>query len=155
MVAVLPFLAMPFATPDFGAGATVLGVLALIWLAVLVGVLGGAIRAVILIRRGSSAARRTGIILLLVIAAVPLSCCFGPSLLFRLNYGSFPLSGNPYARVKDKMSPDEVRVALGNPHNREKRDDGEHWYYYQDSFQIGWFCVDFDPDGLVKGTHGW
>jgi outer membrane protein assembly factor BamE (lipoprotein component of BamABCDE complex) len=76
--------------------------------------------------------------------------------MFRLNYGSYPLSGNPYGKVKEGMSADDVRAALGDPHNRETRgDDGEGWYYYQDSFQIGWFCVDFGLDGRVKGTHGY
>ena len=155
MDAVLPLMALPFATPDFGAGASALAVLALIWLAVLVGAVAGAIRGVVLIRREASESRRKGTILLLVSAAVPLSCCFGPSLVFRVNYGSYPLSGNPYPRIKERMSADEVRAALGNPHRREERGDEEGWYYYQDAFQIGWFCVDFGPDGRVKGTHGY
>ncbi len=155
MDAVLPLMAIPFATPDFGAGARIVGVLALIWLAYLAGALFGGIRGVILIRRGWSHGRWIGIILLLVSAAVPFSCCVAPSLLFRQHYGSFPLSGNPYTRVKEGMSADEVRASLGNPHNRDERDDGEGWYYYQDSLEICWFCVDFGPDGRVKGTHGW
>jgi len=154
MDAVLPLMAIPFATPDFGAGATILGILALIWLAVLVATSVGAIRGLILIHRGSSQIRRRGISLLLVSAAVPLSCCFGPSLLFRLSYGSFPVSGNLYAQVKEGMSADEVRAALGNPHKRYEEEVGERWYYYEDSFRIFWFCVDFGPDGRVKGRHG-
>src|SRR5947207_2490898 len=135
MDAVLPLMVIPFATPDFGAGAAILGVLALIWLAVLLAALVGAIRGVILIRRRPSPARRTGIILLLVSVAVPFSCCVGPSIVFRLNHGSYPLGGDPYTQVKEGMSADDVRAALGNPHNREEREDGEAWYYYQDSFE--------------------
>ena len=31
---------------------------------------------------------------------------------------------------------------------------GEGWYYWLDSFGIGYFGVRFGPDGRVTGTHG-
>lgn len=147
-------MAFPFATPDFGAGASILGLLALIWVAVILSAVGGILWGVWLLGRGTAQSRRKGLVVLLVSALVPLSCGLGPSVVFRLTYGRFPLSGDPRIRVSEGMSAERVRALLGEPHERTNRPDGEGWYYYQDSYGIYWFCVDFGLDRRVKGTHG-
>ncbi len=53
------------------------------------------------------------------------------------------------------MTADEVRAALGPPHEvHNYREGGGHWYYWLDWFGIGWFAVGFGPDGRVTGSGG-
>jgi outer membrane protein assembly factor BamE (lipoprotein component of BamABCDE complex) len=71
-----------------------------------------------------------------------------------LEYGNYPLGSYPNGKITQGMTKDEVEAILGSPHERFKRDDEETWYYWLDSFRIGFFGVRFGPDGHVTGTHG-
>ena len=51
------------------------------------------------------------------------------------------------------MTRDEVTQTLGRPHERFSGGDGERWFYWLDSFGLGWFGLDFGPDGRVTGTY--
>ncbi len=140
-----------------GAGAA-----ACFWLVVAVVtfvlVLAGAARGVGLVRRQSRQSRRAGAALLAVCAVVPLACCVGPSLLFRLEHGRFPLGAIPGYEVReamerDRLTTDEVIARFGLPHQRDKFDDGEDWLYATDALGMSdFFLVQFGPDGRVKHT---
>ena len=52
------------------------------------------------------------------------------------------------------MSGEEVVAILGNPHERYLKNGGENWLYWIDSFGLGWFGVDFGPNGYVVRTYG-
>ena len=86
---------------------------------------------------------------------MPLSCCVGPSLVFRQQYGRFPIPWEARLLVKEGMSAEEVQAALGEPQEIVKRDSGDRWYYYTDSFHIGIFAIDFGQEGRVRRTVWW
>jgi hypothetical protein len=143
-----------FATPDFGSGAGILGIVTLVWLAVLVLVAVGVFGGFRLLKRESLIARRCGWILLLGSLSVPLFCCLAPPGIVRITYGNFPIGAYPNGKIREGMSKDEVAAVLGAPHERYTEDDGESWYYWVDSFGAHWFCVRFGPEGRVIRTHG-
>ena len=87
-------------------------------------------------------------------AFVPVACCFGPAQVFRIHYGRYPISGDPFGKVEKGMTADQVLANLGEPHERRKRNDLETWVYYSDSFGIGDFYVDFGADGRVTSRYG-
>jgi SmpA / OmlA family len=139
-----------FATPDFGAGGGVICILVLIWAFVLVFALAGVIWGGRVFAKGSL----KGCVIILVSGSVPLACCIGPPLTFRVAHGSFPLSGYPSGKIEKGMTAEEVTAILGEPHRRTKRDDRETWTYCLDSFCVGDFFVDFGVDGRVTSTYG-
>jgi SmpA / OmlA family len=143
-----------FATPDFGAGAFAALLLLLAWAATLALVAGGAVWGARLLYSKSRIVRRGGLIFLLGSLSVPLFCCLAPPCIIRIAYGNFPIGGRPQGKINEGMSSDEVAAVLGTPHERFKEQDGERWYYWCDSFGIGWFCVRFGPEGRVTGTYG-
>ena len=71
-----------------------------------------------------------------------------------MEYGNYPLGSYPNGKITEGMTRDEVSAVLGSPHERFTSDDEESWYYWIDSFGIGYFCVRFGPEGRVTGTHG-
>src|SRR5947209_16578287 len=101
-----------------------------------------------------SKAKRYGLVLVLVSGAVPLCCCLLPPVVVRITYGNYPLGSYPNGKIREGMTRDEVAAILGSPHERFRRDDEESWYYWLDSFGIGYFGVHFGSEGRVTGTHG-
>lgn len=145
---------MLFATPDFGVGASIWGMVCLAWVVVFVLVALGIAWGTKLLRSESSKARRYGLVLVLVSGAVPLSCWLLPPVAVRMMYGNYPLGSRPDGKIMEGMTRDEVSAARGSPHERFKTDDEESWYYWIDPFGAGYFGVRFGPEGRVKGTHG-
>ena len=142
------------ATPDFGASAGI-GLCPLFaWAVVLVFVGVGVFWGVRLVRGQSSKSRAFGVLLVVVSALIPFACCLGPPHVVRVVYGNYPLGSYPSGKIKEGMSADEVVAILGTPHERYKEGDGEHWYYWLDSFDMNYFGVQFGPDGRVVSTHG-
>ena len=139
-----------FATPDFGVSfvlaAFVVAAGALILLLSLIGfIVGMRMR-----RKGSRAGGRSALFSVLF----PVFCYFAPSLVFRLEYGHFPLGAYPDGKIETGMTPKQVQAILGAPQRRIKLNGQEEWYYDSHSFGIYYFGVDFGSDGHVHGTHG-
>ncbi len=145
---------MVFATPDFGAGATIWGMVCLAWLVVLVLTVLGIAWGSRLLRSQSPKDRKYGLFFVVVSGMVPLCCYLLPPQIVRITYGNYPLGSNPSGKISEGMTRDEVSAILGNPHELFKTDDEESWYYWLDSFGIGYFGVRFGPEGRVIGTHG-
>jgi hypothetical protein len=143
-----------FATPDFGAGACIWGLLGFVWLLVLLLVFVGFGYGAKLLGSGSRSVRRRGILLLLACLATPLLCFFGPREVVRLTHGNYPLGAFPNGKITKGMSREEVLEIVGTPHERENQADKETWYYWLDSFGISLFWVYFDADGRVTGAYG-
>ena len=143
-----------FATPDFGASACIYGFLLIVWAAVLVLVLVGFGWGAKLLRSESPKIKMRGILILLVSVLVPLTCCLAPPHTVRVLYGNYPIGSYPNNKIHKGMTADDVTEVLGTPHERFTQGGGEQWYYWIDSFGIGYFGVRFGPDGRVIGTHG-
>jgi hypothetical protein len=143
-----------FATPDFGASATMGVCVVVVWAFVLVLVLVGLVRGIRLLGSELPKSRKRGLLLVLVSGLVPFCCWLLPPQVVRIVYGNYPLGSYPNNKINQGMTTDEVEEILGKPHKRIKADDGEHWYYWIDSFDIYWFGVRFGPEGRVIGTHG-
>jgi outer membrane protein assembly factor BamE (lipoprotein component of BamABCDE complex) len=88
-----------------------------------------------------------------VSGSIPLCCCLGPPHVIRLEYGNYPIGRFPND-IRPGMSAEEVVATLGTPHERHSRGDVDSWFYWIDSFGLGWFGVDFGPDGRVTHTYG-
>jgi hypothetical protein len=125
-----------FATPDFGASGSMMCFLMVVWAIVLTLVGIGVIRGMRLAQSGSPKTRRHGVLLLLLCAAVPLSCCLGPSQVVRVFYGNYPIGHSPDDTIKEGMTADEVLGILGPPHERVEQDNEQRWYYWKDSVSI-------------------
>ncbi len=144
---------MIFATPYFGTGGLVLLILYGISLTILgIGIASIAWR--IALRRSPTTSRKlTGSLLVMASLLLPISCCSGPSILFRLNHDTPPLSGIPRDVIKVGMTQDEVRAKLGNPHEIKNHDPQQVvWFYWQDAVGFEWFVVIFGPDGRLEHT---
>src|SRR5262245_24374103 len=94
---------------------------------------------------------------IVLLAAVVLSCCVLPDLLFRVKYGRPPLSAEKYrtSLVTGGMTADEVRAALGEPHEIHPAvspEDEEVWFYHTDLLGPSSLGVNFGPDKRVTGT---
>jgi hypothetical protein len=144
---------MIFATPDFGTGAYLALILLIVWVVVLALVVFGILRGARLLNNGAAKDRKYGILLIVMSGLIPLLCCLGPPEVVRIVYGNYPIGQYP-SNIREGMSADEVLATLGSPHERFQENDGEHWYYWIDSFGIHWACVDFGSDGRVSHTHG-
>jgi hypothetical protein len=88
------------------------------------------------------------------------SCCVMPSLIFRSKYGRAPLTVQEYRetawKVKKGMTANEVRAAIGAPHEivPDNREEGATtWYYYTNAFAFGFFGVNLDAGSRV--TSSW
>lgn len=140
-----------FATPDFGASGVLVLFVLIAWAIVLafvgIGVVCGS-------KIAAQGRRAMGFVCVGISLVVPLMCCFGPPHAIRLMYGNYPLGRYPNGVISEGMTPDDVIARLGTPHERTQRNDRESWYYWLDSFGIGYFGVNFGPDGRVTGTHG-
>jgi hypothetical protein len=128
----------------FGVGLAVLGIGAV-----------GIVRGVILLRRPPPRRRSSGILYIVAGVLLPVSCCGGPSVLFRLYHDTPPLGSYPNGVVREGMSSDEVRALLGNPHQVNDRYPQQvTWLYWLDAIGLNWFTVIFGPDGKVAHTGG-
>ena len=139
-----------FGTPDFGASAFMGLILLVVGAVILLLAVIGFNVGTRMYRKGSKA----GIALSLFSVLFPVFCYFGPSIIFRIEYGHFPLGAYPNGKIEKGMKPDEVQAILGSPQRRYSRNGEERWYYYLDSFGMFWFGVDFGPDGHVNTTYG-
>jgi hypothetical protein len=131
----------------------------LILLGVGIAVLGisvaGIARGVVILRGPPPTRRWSGVVLIFAGALLPVCCCSGPSVLFRLHHETPPLGRYPNSVVKEGMSPDEVRTLLGAPHQVNDRDpERVTWLYWLDPVELGWFMVTFGADGKVDHTGG-
>ena len=107
-----------FASPDFGAGACICGLLGIVWAVVLLLVFVGFGYGAKLLGSESRRAKRLGILLMVACLATPLLCCFGPRELIRLRHGNYPLGAYPNGKIANGMSQEEVIEILGTPHER-------------------------------------
>jgi hypothetical protein len=143
-----------FASPDFGAAGVialvVLGAYAFALVCAMIGVAGG----VVLVRTRARRAKILGVVLLIAGASLPFTCWFGPSQVFRIEYGNYPLGRYPNGKIHNGMTRDDVLAILGTPHETHNRGDEETWMYYLDSFGMGWFAVYFDINGHVYSQGG-
>ncbi len=140
---------------DFGAGGAIICALFVVGLLVVAVASLGCLRAVRLIRSKSLERKSLGLLLLLMCVSLPFSCCVVPRYHFQATHGSPPLGKYPSGVVKEGMTADEVRAALGNPHEvHDYPEGGGHWYYWLDWFSIDWFGVLFGPDGRVTASGG-
>src|SRR2546423_140319 len=133
---------MIFATPDFGAGASIVCFLMMVWFIVIVVVLIALGRAIHLFGKKDRESRRAGIAFLLFSALLPLGCCVGPSLLDRIVYGNFPIGRSGRQKIAEGMTKEEVKEALGTPHEI----NGDTWYYWEDAYSIIYLRVHFGSD---------
>ena len=84
-----------------------------------------------------------------------LSCCVLPDLVFRWEYGRPPLAKEKFdtslKTVKPGMTFDQVRAALGEPHEKyqDPGDGGEVWVYRTEPLRLGGLYIQFSKDGLV------
>ena len=131
---------VPFAPPDFGDFflaemiTLVIGAFVLAVIGFLVGMR--------LYRKGSKAGRA----LVVFSVLLPLLCYFAPSLIFRYEYGRFPLGSYPNGKIEKGMTPAEVEAVLGNPHRciaDPWTGDDSRWIYYIDLYGTKWFVVEF------------
>src|SRR5262245_22418405 len=135
---------MLFASPDFGAGATVMGVICGIGFVVLVVGIIAVVRGLILITRQPPDYRWRGLVFILAGVLLPISCCSAPSIMFRVNHDTPPLGSYPNGVIQEGMTPDDVRGLLGNPHQVYEQDPQRvTWLYWIDRYEIGWFMVTF------------
>src|SRR5579862_2344886 len=77
---------------------------------------------VTLLRRSPPTSRWPGLVLILGGVLLSVSCYSGPSVLFRIYHDSPPLGNYPNDVIGNGMTPDEVRLLLGNPHQVNERD---------------------------------
>lgn len=87
--------------------------------------------------------------------ALLLVACLLPPIIFRANHGRGPISGWQYRQAwnAEGMTVDEVLQILGEPHDRVVEDDGsERWYYWGDSYGLGYVGLKIGPDRKVKHT---
>jgi hypothetical protein len=146
---------MFFATPDFGAGAMAMLVLLGVGLAVFGVALLCVVRGIVLLRRAAPGSKWSGLGLVAVGVLLPVCCCSGPSVLFRVHHDTPPLTGYPSGVVQEGMSAEEVRALLGNPHQfNDRNPERVTWLYYLDAIELNWFMVVFGPDGKVSHTGG-
>ena len=140
-----------FATPGFGAGGMIFGLVLIAWAVVLAISAGGFILGALLLRRGSA---KLGWMLLLASCFLPIFFYVAPPHLFRLSYGSYPLGDRDprlCGEIKEGMSCDEVQAILGLPHHRSTNSIREEtWTYLWEWYGAGFYAVKFGPDGRVK-----
>ena len=143
-----------FATPDFGAGATIAGCAMLVYLAAFGLALVASLRGLWLLTGGPSPrARKWGIALTAAGCLIPCFCCLAPLCVVGVTTGNFQTWGYVDGKVSVGMSREDVAARLGKPHEHYADDDGESWYYYADSLGVGYTCVRFGPDGRVTRTR--
>ncbi len=141
---------MIFATPDFGAGGLIMLVVSAIFVAALVVAAIGIGWGLFLRKRADAKGRRWGMVVIIGSVMLPISCCSGPSVIFRLTHETPPLGRYPNGVIEAGMTPDEVRARLGPPHHLYLGS----WMYYLDPIEVRYFMVSFGPDGNVNGTGG-
>jgi hypothetical protein len=141
-----------FASPDFGASGGIFVFLIIAWGIVFALVSIGLYLGARFFRKESPKAKKLGVLITLVSGLTPFFCCMAPPLAVRIFYGNYPI-GSSHGKIDEGMSKDEVTAILGNPHERFKQDEQEKWFYWFDSFGIGWFGVDFGSDGHVIRTY--
>lgn len=140
-----------FAQMDFGASGYGVLLMLIAWVVVMAISAGGIILGTRLLRRSSS---KLGWMLVLVSCFLPIFCYVAPPHLFRLTYGSYPLERRPsYNKIEEGMSGDEVVAILGPPHERQRINGQENWYYRLDSFGIDSYCVTFGADRRVMYAY--
>jgi hypothetical protein len=99
--------------------------------------------------------RWAGSLLIVAGLLLPVACCCGPSVAFRLHYGLPPLGRDPNGVIKEGMTGDEARALLGAPHNiNEQHPERVYWHYWLDAILLNYFRVYFGPDGKVEWAQG-
>jgi len=142
------------ATPDFGATGFIMLCLGAVWLVVMALTLLGMWRGVQLLRSDGRERKQRGMVYLLASVVIPPSCWLGPSQLFRLVHGTYPVGGDARDKIHVGMTREEVISVLGAPHQTSQQEKREDWYYWCDACDLFWIGVEFRADGRVHGTYG-
>ncbi|VTU01201.1 ---NA--- : : SmpA_OmlA [Gemmataceae bacterium] len=104
--------------------------------------------------KDSPATKTTRVVVMLLSGLIPLSCCVAPPVYIRITRGNYPVGGVIY-KIREGMTKEQVLERLGPPHRRVDDDDVQPiWYYWNDSYALGYETVWFGPDGRVTGVHG-
>ncbi len=82
---------------------------------------------------------------------MPACCAVAPACLVRVVYGNFPIGDGPDG-IRYGMTADELRAALGPPHEVLGSGSDERWVYWRDSFGDDYVGVYFDSEGRVRTT---
>ncbi len=137
------------------AGGFVFLVLAGIVLAVSAVSILALFKGIDLCREGPLFRRRLGIVSICAGVALPLFTLCGPSVLFRLQHTTPPITDDRIGLVQVGMSPDEVQALIGPPHGIECYNSSfVKWVYWRDAIHGETYSVVFDnKNGLVKWTH--
>lgn len=119
---------------------SVIGVLALL----------GVVYGLTLMKRPTRAARRVGRVVLVLSVMLSVGSALVPVIHFHKCFSRPPLSSPPADGVIRKgMTTDEVRDALGEPHQIDGKGAIKIWVYHLDHVGVAWYGVPFDRDGRV------
>jgi len=88
-------------------------------------------------------------ILTLVLTEFMVLGCVLPHAMFVAEYGRLPLHGRDPFAIPKGSTKDEVRAALGSPHDRSVKDNVEIWYYHGDLFEMATYRMEFDAKGRL------
>jgi hypothetical protein len=144
-----------FATPDFGAGGMIVLILGGVGLVVVCITILCIRQGMLFLQRPAPARKWPGVVLILSGLLLPICCCSGPSVLFRLRHETPPLGRYPNGVIREGMSPDEVRARLGVPHQVFEGDpERVTFLYWLDAIELSWLMVSFGPNGKVANTAG-
>jgi len=104
---------------------------------------------------GPPARRRLGIASIALGIAMPLCVFCGPSVLFRLQLTTSPISDDQIGLIQEGMPPEEVQALIGLPHAVESYNSSYvKWVYCRDAIWFESYSVAFDSkSGLVSWTH--
>lgn len=112
--------------------------------------LTGVVYGLTMMKRPTIAARRVGRVLLVLSVLLSVGSALVPVIHFHRCYIRPPLTSPPAdGTIRKGMTMDEVRDALGEPHQIDGKGAYKIWVYHLDHFGARWYGVPFDRDGLV------
>ena len=146
---------MLFASPDFGAGGLVILVIAGIVIAVSAVSILAFFKGIDMCLEKPAIRRRRGVATICAGVALPLIAFCGPSVLFRLQHATPPITDDQIGLVQEGMSPEDVQALIGPPHAVESYNSSYvTWVYRRDAIYFETYSVYFDnKSGVVKSTH--